>query len=146
MSTNSKEGILKKQSQFGQRRQPGERRQPINTIPEDEVVEKSAPDKLEEEWRESFKARQRRRSSGTGRIKLEIPQLKLPTVHSSPRKPRQRQDSFDYCKSWVGDGRHTGSKGQLYIHSWSEMFTRPYWYSFLFMGQQMMDRLSGPAG
>ena len=97
-----RDGILKKKSQF-------EHRVTIEAIHEDvesqlhsgPVSPSEPPDKLEEEWRESFQARQRRRSAGTvlpvigDRLRLNLPP-KRPTSNS--RKSSQRQDSFEYCK------------------------------------------------
>lgn len=67
--------------------------------------EKKPSDKLEEEFNESFKARQRRRSSGTilpiaaERVKLEA-SVKL----NIPHKPRVRQLSSEYCE-WFFSAR-----------------------------------------
>lgn len=66
---------------------------------------KEAPDKLEEEFRESFKARQRRRSAGTilpiaaERLKLQAGvNLNIPQTIKSGQKQRVRQISSEYCK------------------------------------------------
>lgn len=83
-------GILKKKAMFTK-----------ETIDGGQEKKKHTPDKLEEEFNESFKARQRRRSSGTilpiaaERVKHEA-SVKL----NLPHKPRSRQPSSEYCKSY----------------------------------------------
>jgi len=66
---------------------------------EDLFYEKEAPDKLEEEFNESFKARQRRRSAGNilpvaaERLKLEVS-----TKLNISKTGRARQLSSEYCE------------------------------------------------
>lgn len=97
-----RDGILKKKSQF-------EHKVAIEVIKEDDehpshndpVSPSDPPDKLEEEWRESFQARQRRRSTGAvipvlaDRFRLN---LAAKRAASTLKKSRPRQDSSEYCK------------------------------------------------
>lgn len=68
---------------------------------DDVFQRKEAPDKFEEEFNESFKARQRRRSAGNilpiaaERVKHEV-SVKLNIPNS--RKVRTRQLSSEYCE------------------------------------------------
>lgn len=82
-------GILKKKTTF----------RPEDLASSGHDKKNGPSDKLEEEFNESFKARQRRRSSGTilpiaaERVKQEA-SVKL----NIPRKPRVRQVSSEYCE------------------------------------------------
>ena len=106
MSTNGNRrpktgGILKNKSQF----QPVRKidHSPRYSDSDDGYDRKEAPDKLEEEFNESFKARQRRRSAGTilpiaaERVKHEV-STKLNIPRSNVKNKMSRQISSEYCK------------------------------------------------
>ena len=92
--------ILKTKSQFDKNKKESRKTVFLNSdSPPTEVRE--APDKLEEEWRESFQARQRRRSTSAVMTQNSV---RLASLSVQPRSPnrkggsRKRLDSFDYCK------------------------------------------------
>lgn len=87
-------GILRKKSQFDTKKASTIKEHVEFNTPTSPT---DPPDKLEEEWRESFQARQRRRSSGVVGMKHDL--LKVtPNGTTKQKGSRIRADSFEYCK------------------------------------------------